>query len=182
MSTMLRKWDVAQLDSTLSSLLNVVSQAFRMDREEAARFAASPIARLIGALPYLAGCDRAERTAVEHLGTYVLSVRETRSAFYATTDDDATVYDRLAPIMHFEGGDEALLRRGIALLALSMITDYKRDVDLDRMIGKHNPIGSGAWDFESTREELQRDIDAVDSPDMDHVFRNDASVENWWAW
>lgn len=172
----------AAVGDRVDAVLGSVAESFRMDKEERQRFVSAPIARLIGSLPFLAGCTRAERTAIEHLGTYVLSVRETRAAFYAAPDDDASVYDRLAPIMRFDGGDPDILRRGMAILALNMVNDYGRDVDLDRMLGKHNPIGSGAWNLDSLRSELQSTIDSIDCEEMDRVVASGAGTNNFWSW
>lgn len=170
------------VDTRIDSVLGAVAQAFRMDAEETSRFMSKPIARLIAALPFLAGANRPERTAAEHLGAYVLSVRETRSLGYATTDDDGDVFDRLAPIARFDGGDPPIIRRGMALLAMVMVRDYARDASLDRMLGKHNPIGSGAWDYDALVAQLTGYIDAVDCPRMDEIMDSDAGTESWWDW
>ncbi len=165
-------------------LLNV-AEAFAMDESERTRFAAKPIARLIAALPYLAGCDRPERTAIEHLGVYVLSVRSTRNAFFASPEDDHDVLARLEPIMRFRGGDRSIIDRGMALIALIMVVDYSRDMGIDRVLGKHNPIASGAWDAEEMTTELRMRIAAIDCPQMEAIMgssEGDEGTEDWWSW
>lgn len=166
----------------INPLLNGVAAAFRMGEDEAARFAAHPVARLIAAIPFLAGCSRPERTAAEHLGTYVLSVRETRSLFFAAPDDDGSVYDRLRPIMRFEDGDERIIRRGMATLALNMVHDYARDVAVDRIIGKHNPVGTGAWDGDAMIAGLRAEIAAHECPAMDEIMDSESDTDGYWRW
>ena len=159
-----------------------VAAAFRMNAEERQRFCSKPIARLIAALPHLAGCDRANRISAEHLGVYVLSVRETRHLFFATPDDDRDVFARLHPIMRFHGGDPRILDRGMALIALTMVLDYARDVEVDRAVGKYNPVAAGAWDADAIIANLRDRIRSVDCPEMDAIMDAEDDVENWWQW
>lgn len=170
------------IDGQVDTVLGSVAAAFRMDQEEAERFREKSIARLIAALPFLAGSAHPVRTATQHVGIYVLSVRETRNSFYATEADDRYVYARLGPISSFEGGDERIIRRGMALLALNMVNDYARDVSLDRMLGKHNPVASGAWNYEAIVRELQRHIEVVDCPHMDDIMASDEGADGYWEW
>lgn len=166
-------WDRALLD---------VADAFAMDEEERIRFCAKPVARLIAAIPYLAGCERPRRTAIEHLGVYVLSVRATRSAFFASPEDDHDVLARLDPIMRFRGGNRQIVDRGMAVLGLNMIVDYDRDRRVDSVLGKYNPIGSGAWDGEALAEQFRRRIAEVDCPQMDEIMNSDEGSDDWWTW
>jgi len=165
-------------------LLNV-AEAFAMDQSERTRFAAKPIARLIAALPYIAGCERPERTAIEHLGVYVLSVRCTRYAFFATPDDDRDILARLEPIMRFRGGRRSIIERGMALLALNMVADYSRDQGVDRVLGKYNPIAAGAWDADEMAGALRRRVAEIDCPEMDEIMSStagDEGADDWWSW
>jgi len=165
-------------------LLNV-ADAFAMDESERTRFASKPIARLIAALPYLAGCERPERTAIEHLGVYVLSVRSTRCAFFASPDDDRDVFARLEPIMRFRGGDRSIIERGMTLLALNMVADYDRDQGVDRVLGKYNPIAAGTWDADAMAGALRRRATEIDCPEMDEIMSStegDEGADDWWSW
>jgi hypothetical protein len=159
-----------------------VAAAYHMGEEETERFLEHPIARLIAALPYVAGCERPARTAAVHLGTYVLSVRDTRHLFYATESDDRDVFARLEPIARFDGGDPAIIEKGMAIIALNMVTDYRRDRELDAAVGKHNPVTTGAWDSDSVIEALRRRIAAVSSPQLDTVLSGGDGTESYWAW
>ncbi len=141
-------------------IAEAVGSAFRMDTKELEWLRKKPVAKLIAAIPFLAGCDQPARTAVAHLGTYLLSIRETKPFFNADTTDDGDILDRLRLIMNFRGGDAAVIDRGMALLALNMLDDYKRDVQIDAALGKYNPVASGAFDYEAVRTELIRRIEA----------------------
>jgi hypothetical protein len=164
------------------SIVGATAAAFRMDSAEAEWLRTKPIARLIAALPFLAGCRHASRTAVAHLGTYLMSIRDTKPYFNASSQDDGDILDRLQLIGNFDGGDKGVIDRGMALIALSMILDYQRDIQIDAAIGKYNPVASGAFDFEATRERLEQTIQAVDCPQMDEILSmDDVGTLGFWS-
>ncbi len=164
------------------SIVGATAATFRMDTVESEWLRTKPIARLIGAIPFLAGCRNAARTAVAHLGTYIMSIRETKPYFNASSQDDGSILDRLQLIGHFDGGDRAVIERGMALVALSMVLDYQRDIQIDAAIGKYNPVASGAFDFETTRERLEQTIQAVDCPQMDEILNlDDIGTLGYWS-
>tara|TARA_B100000614_G_scaffold245063_1_gene249809 strand:+ start:697 stop:1248 length:552 start_codon:yes stop_codon:yes gene_type:complete len=136
------------------AIADAVGHAFRMSDAERSWLRDKRVARLIAAIPFVAGCRHPERTAVTHLGTYILSGRETASSFHASVDDDSDILDRLRPIMTFRGGDRTLVDAGMAFLALNMLEDYRDDIQIDAALGKYNPVASGAFRFETIRSAL----------------------------
>ena len=162
-----------------------VAASFRMDEEEKRLFKNKNIAKLIGTLPFIACCKDAERTAVSHLGTYVLSCREAKHYFNATVLDNESVLERLRLINNFKGGNKTIIDRGMSLLALIMITDYKRDIELDHAIGKYNPIGAKAFDFASLERDLLDTINSIDCIQMDEIYCSDEGgigTTAYWSW
>jgi hypothetical protein len=158
-----------------------VGEAFRMTAEEKKSFAEGRIARLIAAIPFLAGCEEAERTAVAHLGTYVLSLRETKGYFNARPGDDAGALDRLRLISSFKGGDARIIERGLCLLALNMVSDYKRDIEEDAALGKYNPIAAGAWDYKDTVVDLEYRILSIECEEMEAIAPMVAIPMGYWG-
>ncbi len=158
-----------------------VGEAFRMTVEEKKSFAEGRIARLIAAIPFLAGCEEAERTAVAHLGTYVLSLRETKRYFNARPGDDMSALDRLRLISSFKGGDARIIERGLCLLALNMVSDYKRDIEEDAALGKYNPIAAGAWDYEDTVIDLKYKIMSIECEEMEGLMPIDMIPMSFWG-
>jgi len=167
-----RKWD--EISDSLAA-------AFRMDEDEKRRFKAKDIAKLIGALPFIAGCEDAERTAVTHLGTYILSVRETKPYFNATMGDSTDVFERLRLGSNFKGGNQRIIEKGLSILALNMIYDYNRDIDIDDAIGKYNPVSDGSFDYSSLRADLERKIESVVSPEIDTIVCSDIGPKAYWG-
>jgi len=172
---------VERFESIWADLSDAVASAFRMNEDERERFKTKDAARLIGALPFLAGCDDAERTAVAHLGSYVLSIRETKPYANAKQEDNGSLTERLRLISNFKGGGPAILERGMSLLALSMVIDYKRDVELDRAIGKYNPVADGKLDADAEIARLRERISEISCPEMEEIYASDVSPQGYWS-
>jgi hypothetical protein len=166
---------------TWDAISDAVAKAFRMTDDESVFLKNKDIAKLIAALPFLAGCEDAERTAVAHLSTYVLSWRETKSYFNAQPGDNGSVFDRLRLIMSFKGGDHEIIERGMSLLALNMITDYRRDAEEDVFLGKYNPVSDGEFDYETLTAELKGRIDAIKCPEMDKIADPEVTPDGFWG-
>lgn len=162
-------------------IVPAVAGSFRMDEDEHQWLSEKPVARLIGAIPFIAGCDQPERTAVAHLGVYLLSVLDTKPFFNAAPTDDADVLDRLRLIMSFRDGDARIIDRGMCLLALNMLDDYARDIQIDAALGKYNPVASGAWDYDAVRADLVRRIESVHCPQMDEIFDPEYGPTSFWG-
>ncbi len=158
-----------------------VADAFRMSDEERKRFQAKDVARLIGAIPFLAGCEDAERTAVAHLGTYVLSYRETKRYFNATRADNLSPFERLRLGSNFKGGDSAIIERGLSLLALHMFTDYRRDAAEDVFLRKYNPVSDGTFDHDELTADLKHRIESIICPEMDEIMDSEIGPLGFWG-
>lgn len=169
-------------DETWNRIVSIVSSAFAMDRGRAEGLLVNATAKLIAAIPFLAGCRESERTAVAHLSTYVVaSYGAGRAVFDHRAEDDYDVLARLATIGGFEGGDPAIINRGMKGLAVIMIRGYQRDIDSDKAAGRYNPIGSGAWKAEEKLASLQSSIATVSDEEMDSIIGAAAAKGSWWA-
>jgi hypothetical protein len=150
-----------------------------MNKEDQEWLLNKNLAKLIAAIPYLAGCDDPGRTAITHLGAYILSIRIKTVANCQPTDD-INLFRRLEMINNFIGGDQAIIQKGMSLIALNMIADYARDIDEDRMFGKYNPVDSGAFDYVTEKKGLETIIESVECREMDEIMSMDASVTGGW--
>jgi hypothetical protein len=63
-----------------------------------------------------------------------------------------------------------------------MLNDYRRDVEVDRCLGKHNPLSSGAMRYGALKEELDRRAASVASPIIDTIVAesNGSVTEGYW--
>lgn len=143
-----------EYESLWLSLAHDVSESFRLTEQEYDRFVCSPTARLIGLLPQFAGTETPKRDGCSNLAVYLMSIRTTKAYYAHQPCDDRDVFARLHDIMNFNGGDRNILEKGMSLLALMMLNDYKRDQREDREASKYNPIDSGAWDYDTIRRSL----------------------------
>jgi hypothetical protein len=169
------------IEPVWARLSAIAAEALRMTDEEATRFRANRVAKLVGLLPFLAGCDDAERSALSHLTVFVLANRgQARRAFDHAPADDADVLARLRTIADFKDGDAALIGRGMALLGLCMLAGYRRDVERDALLGEHNPVGSGVWDWDFQERSLRTSYEARASAEMDSVLTLNQALEGFW--
>ena len=166
-------------DFQWDQIVDLVAGTFRFTREETERFRSRAIPKLIAAIPFLAGCKDPLRTAISHLGTYVLSVRLPEVAKTKPSDDEY-LFRRLETINHFIGGDDDIIQRGMNLIALCMIYDYERDVAEDRRLNKYNPISAGSLDFEEQKHDLIRQIESVPCDGMDDILPVEKCVRKFW--
>jgi len=152
-----------------------------MTEAETARFRGNRVARLIGLLPFLAGCDDAERTALAHIATFVKANRgEARRVFDHKSSDDSDPLARLWAISGFKGGDRAIRDRGMALLGLCMVSGYQHDAERDRMLAEYNPVLTGAWKGDGMEHSFRKYIDSVDSAEMDMILTADDASKSYW--
>jgi hypothetical protein len=162
-------------------LTGLTALAFRLNADEEARLRESKTARLIAAIPYLAGCQQAERTALSHLATYILSCRNgTRWVFDHTPDDNLHVMTRLSTIMSFQEGDQSIIKRGMSLLALQMVCGYARDIAKDAVTGEYNPLLAAAWNADELINSLKLDILSICCPSMDMIMTAEEAQNYWW--
>lgn len=174
--------DMKRINKKWDEISGCVAEAFRMTEDETRRFKEKNIAKLIGTLPFLAGCEDAERTAVTHLGTYILSLRETKPYFNAKTEDNSNIFERLRLGTSFKGGNPGIIEKGMSILALFMLEDYRRDTHLDNVLGKYNPVTSGAFDYDAVSEDLLKKIRSIESPEIDTIVCSDPGTLDYWGY
>jgi hypothetical protein len=161
-------------------LCGIIASSFSMTGERSATLRESVTAKLIASIPYEAGCREPERTALAHVAVYVMASSEAaRRAFDHKSEDDYDVFARLAPIASFEGGDPAVINRGMKALAILIIEGYKRDVASDKAKGWYNPVGSGAWNADKLLGALRASLDAGKDPSLQR-FIDEALSDGWW--
>ncbi len=160
-----------------------LSLTFNMDMTQKKILKDKPVAKLIGAIPFLAGCNNELQSATTHLATYLLSVSDgTKSIYYHQEwTDDNDIMRRLEPISYFDGGDEVIICRGMDLLALNMIAGYARDIKKDLKNGKYNPVAIGRWGSKKIIVDLIERIQSVDCPEMDAIMDPDVATDVFWG-
>lgn len=169
------------MNALWGKLSDIAAEALRMTDGEADSLRASRVARLVGLLPFLAGCDDAERTALSHLATLVVAGRgQARAAFDHCPADDAEPLARLRTISDFKGGDEAVISRGLALLGLCMAAGYRRDAEVDGLLGAYNPVLAAAEAASRAEATLRRALESGAPNDADTVLSIAEAEKGYW--
>lgn len=166
-------------DEIWTSITRMAAEVLRLSPSELEILRENDTARLIAAIPYVAGCRNADRTAVQHVATYLLAERADE-IFDHRVEDDAAVGARLERISHYDGGDPKLLRRGMALLELTMVSGYEQTRETDGARGVYNPLLSGAWDAEEIKSRLVKEIRSIPSTAMDEIFDVERALRGRW--
>jgi hypothetical protein len=139
--------------------------------------AKNKVARLVAELPFLAGCEQAERTAYAHLGTLLAAARNPRVFAHVPGE---SLEDRLFTISSFKGGNRAVIERGMKVLALCSLGDHVRDAEFDAAHGKYNPLNAGAIDPAAEKQRLMREIEANPCPEMSRIVDLNDIMMWWW--
>ncbi|HKK47569.1 MAG TPA: hypothetical protein VJ932_00635 [Alkalispirochaeta sp.] len=166
-------------EHTWATISQIVAERLRYSISELDALRRNHTAKLIAALPYIAECRDADRTAAQHLITYLLA-RSAEKIFDHREADDRDLFARLERISHFPDGNKHLINRGMNLLALIMIAGYERDVQTDRARSVYNPIGSGSWNVAEIRARLVKQVRALPSPEMDHIVDLERALRGNW--
>ena len=166
-------------ESTWLEVSDHVAGQFGLTEGKRQALQAKKIARLIASIPYLANCDEPFLLAQANLGHYVMSCGVGKNLYAPTPENSTDVFGRLSPAQ-YKGGDHGIILRGMSLIALNMIADYKRDVEHDRSVGKYNPVGEGDWDFVQLRDRLLANVEAVDCAEMDEIIDVHTIMNVFW--
>ncbi|MBI9106385.1 MAG: hypothetical protein JEZ04_06520 [Spirochaetales bacterium] len=139
------------------------------------------MARLIAAVPYLSGCDKAEETSYTHLSVYIMSIDDSaKEIYFHKPEDDEDLYSRLLPISNFKGGDEKVIQCCMNLIALNMISNYNNGADEDLAIGKYNPVAEGKWSYPELSEKIIKNIEENISSKISALYVTEDALKGLW--
>lgn len=162
-------------------LVNEISKVFKLSHKEKKDFESSSTAKLIATIPFEAGCYEPERTAIAHLGLYVMEKRGFQKYCAHTPIDDVNILHRLDFISTFEGGDTDIIEHGMYLLALIMLEGYNRSANKDLKKGIYNPIACGRWNYGEKKKEIEEKLKKIKCPVLDSIlFFPDISWPSRW--
>jgi hypothetical protein len=140
----------------------------------------SRMAKFIAAIPFLARCDKPLVTSFSQLIIYLVALDESaRDIYMHSSEDDNDLYSRLLPLLSCSGGDPELLQCCRDLLALCMVSNYKKDSAVDEELGKYNPVFSGKWDGEALVKELVDKITKTITPEISEYFTVEEALKGY---
>lgn len=161
-----------------SYLLTEISKVFSLNSKEIENLSNSTTAKIIATIPFESNCKEPERTAIAHLCLYIAELKGFQKYCSHNKEDDADIYNRLAFISTFEGGNYQIIEHGMAILALIMIEGYKKSKQKDEKAGVYNPLVSGTWNYQSIKNSLVWKINKLSVPNLD-ILLPQADVGGW---
>lgn len=150
-----------------------ISKVFRFSKEETDWFSNCKTAQLIATIPFAAECIEPERTAIAHLCIYVAEIKGFQKYYAHQPSDDFDIYNRLAFISTFEGGNKKIIEEGMDILALIMIEGYHKSMKKDEKENIYNPLNSNTWDYTTLKKEL------VNKLSKSNTYMNFIDLENY---
>jgi len=172
---------VEKFTSEWIEIVKKLAITFRFTPYERETLLNNNVAKLIGSIPYLAGCENPERTAVSHVSIYLIAKHPVMRGIYDhQKSDDCDIMHRLFDIQHFIGGNKKIIQRGMELLLLTMVSNYHKDQTADALMGKYNPVYTKKWKYHTTAELLIKRIKSTPCQEMDEIFSLENGTEGWW--
>lgn len=162
-------------DTTWEYLVQEMTKVFRFTRKETKWFKNCKTAKLIATIPFAAGCEEPERTAIAHLCIYLAEIRGFQKYYAHLPSDDCDLFKRLGFISTFEGGNQDIIAYGMNLLALTMIEGYHKSENDDRKKGIYNPFVSGKWDYQTLKQNLLKEVEKYNFNTIMHLHDDN----NW---
>lgn len=159
-------WNLSEWDS----IIDEIAIVFRLNDEEKEKLYNSRTARIIATIPFAANCKKPERNAVAHLCMYVAELKGFQKYCSHCPEDDSDIYNRLAFIGTFEGGNEEVIAYGMNMLAMIMIEGYHKSEKRDSENNVYNPFVSGAWNYIQLKKELTNKINGFSNPFLDSCY------------
>ena len=133
--------------STLTEVIGAEAQQYERD----------PSARLMAAIPFLAGSEDPDRFAVSNLLTFHAAIKAPQIFGHRQADDE-DVFRRLATFHIGNHSEPRVVDYGLTLLAMVFLSQLESDAESDRKNKKYNPLNVGKWDAVTIRKELEAEL------------------------
>ncbi|MDC7222451.1 MAG: hypothetical protein PQJ60_01855 [Spirochaetales bacterium] len=170
-------------DGEYNEVISMASELLNLSEEDTEKMRNNMISQIIVKLPFLARCDNPQRTALSHIViTYAASHYSCKKAFLHNLTDNEDLFHRLECINNFSGGDSKVIKSGMNLLAILMLSDHQKDRGKDLMQKKYNPLNTGTWNYDMIVSQLQEEIHELDCPEMAYLPGEDDVRQGFWEY
>ncbi len=147
---------------------------FADDPKMSAGIVASPVARLVAALPFIAGCPKPDELAAKNVDTLIKEIKNPGPFAHRA---GMSLRKRLAPGDNWKGAaNPRAAEKGMLLLELASLQDHFRDREVDLASKTPNPLNEG-MDYQKEKDRLVKAINAISSPEIDQITTADALIE-----
>ncbi len=168
--------DVLSLEENLHEVFDSATELLHLSALEKSKITMSGVALFIAAMPFVAGCNDAKEKSLTHLSIYVNKIRTLENARDYVPEAASSVYEDLAILSSFEGGDENIVNHGMLILALIMLESYKDRTFSDLERGVENPLNNGTWDYYILKASLLDDIKGFSCPELDSLVLSESGL------
>ncbi len=162
-------------------IMNEVCAEYKITGEEKEKFMKAKMPLFVSFLPFIARTDFPENDARHNLEIYVGERKFYRDRYKHEPIHDQNPFERIKPMCQFSGGDKRIIDKGLSLMCITMLADYKKDQKEDEQKGKYNPLNSGAWMYEEILLKLKSYL-YLPCPVLDSIYSFDVAVEGLWGW
>ncbi|AEE17912.1 hypothetical protein [Treponema brennaborense] len=156
-----------------------IQKVFKLNDFEVTRLKNSNVAKIIATIPFAAGCNEPERTAISHLITYIAEIKGFQKYCAHLPCDNFDIYHRLNRLATFSGGDKKIIHEGLSLLALIMLEGYHESQEHDKQNKIYNPLNSGSWNYEQKKAELEKELEVITCESLADFFTIGVSNGRW---
>lgn len=173
--------DFSKADFNDALWRELLSQCAEVIGPEAHRYSSQLSAKVIAAIPYLAGSEDPDRFAIANLMT-MHAATKLPSIFGHRPDDNEHPYRRLGSLRVGDHADPRVVACGLKILTLISLGDHVHDGEHDRQLRKYNPVNEGIWDAATLARQLTAELEAM--PDIrarfDAVVAPHQTEFRWW--
>lgn len=157
-------------------LVNEITNVFSLSQKETEKLLNSSTAKIIATIPFIANCVEPERTAIAHLTLYLAEIKGFQKYCAHLPSDDKDIYNRLAFISTFEGGNHKIIEHGMNILALIMLEGYKESSEQDKKNNIYIPIVSKKWDYQIIKNQILLKLSEIEVPQLDNIYYTDVKA------
>lgn len=163
-------------------LQTYVIKSTSLNNQEQELLSQSLVAKILGAIPYLAGCDNPDQLAVLEVSLYIVAMRNKELFSHR---EKQTIRERintgfLSPLRE---GDPNIVDFGLTLLELISLNDHKSDLTSDLLNEHSNPLTDGNILYFPSKQILIKKLESFDSKiyqSFQNLIPGDVTAASWW--
>ena len=143
--------------STFKQKVAALSDRYQLSPEMRARFQKAPAAKIINALPTMAGYKDADRIAFDSLDVFIRAYK--MPEIYSHKPGQTTA-QRLRPLAEALKSERAnpLIQKGLTVLEMISLNDHNTDRQADKDAGKFNPLNAGQISYKAEKRRLRKQL------------------------
>ena len=144
-------FDNSEYNKILTNVEKIIGKAGRKLLE------GSYLAKIVASAPYVAGSEDSDRYAVMNL-IALYTAKSLPEVYSARESDSKDIYKRFDGLYYGYNADKKVVQYVKDYLALTMLSNYKKDVSVDKAAGKYNPASQKSFNIDKKITDLSEKI------------------------